>query len=136
MLPPRAAQPSLPAVTLQFASISRDLRRLGAGGAGVLLPGPGTGGRHRGPGRRFAALLAGIAVVLGGVIVFGGNLIANVLYGVIDPRVRRGEVSARAEAKSPHVHATGAQPPLHRRMRQATFLHVTRFGRARSATSP
>ncbi|MEG0376494.1 MAG: ABC transporter permease subunit, partial [Raoultibacter sp.] len=36
------------------------------------------------------ALLAGIAVV-SAAIVFGGNLIANVLYGVIDPRIKRGE---------------------------------------------
>ena len=33
------------------------------------------------------ALLAGIAVFRPR-LVFGGNLIANVLYGVVDPRIR------------------------------------------------
>lgn len=36
-----------------------------------------------------AALLAGIALV-SAAFVFGGNLVANVLYGVIDPRIRDG----------------------------------------------
>ena len=38
------------------------------------------------------ALLAGIAV-LSAAFVFGGNLVANVLYGAVDPRIRRGEGS-------------------------------------------
>lgn len=36
-----------------------------------------------------AALLAGIALV-SAALVFGGNLVANVLYGFIDPRIRDG----------------------------------------------
>jgi peptide/nickel transport system permease protein len=36
-----------------------------------------------------AALLAGIAVV-SAALVFGGNLAANVLYGVVDPHIRKG----------------------------------------------
>ena len=46
-----------------------------------------------------SALLAGIAVV-SAVFVFGGNLIANILYGVIDPRIRRGEVAAHGSESS------------------------------------
>ena len=36
-----------------------------------------------------AALLVGIALV-SAVIVFGGNLIASILYQVVDPRIKRG----------------------------------------------
>jgi len=28
--------------------------------------------------------------IISALFVFGGNLIANILYGVIDPRIRRG----------------------------------------------
>ena len=38
-----------------------------------------------------ASLLVAIALV-SALIVFGGNAVANVLYGVIDPRMREGEV--------------------------------------------
>jgi peptide/nickel transport system permease protein len=34
-------------------------------------------------------LLLGITVI-SAAIVFGGNLIANILYGIVDPRIRRG----------------------------------------------
>ena len=34
-------------------------------------------------------LLVGIALV-SAVIVFGGNFIANLLYCVVDPRIKRG----------------------------------------------
>ena len=43
------------------------------------------------------ALLAGIAV-LSAAFVFGGNLIANMLYGVVDPRIRRGEQAGELHA--------------------------------------
>lgn len=82
----------LPAITLQFASISEIF------GGSVLVeqvfsyPGLGQAAVTAGLGGD-SALLAGIAVV-SAVIVFGGNLIANILYGIIDPRIRRGEVSA------------------------------------------
>ena len=36
------------------------------------------------------ALLAGIALV-SAALVFGGNLLANILYGVLDPRMRVSE---------------------------------------------
>ena len=38
-------------------------------------------------------LLLGITVI-SALFVFGGNLIANILYGVIDPRIRRGGAGA------------------------------------------
>ena len=34
-------------------------------------------------------LLLGITMI-SATIVFGGNFIANILYGVVDPRIRRG----------------------------------------------
>ncbi len=34
-------------------------------------------------------LLLGITVI-SAAIVFGGNLIANILYGIVDPRIRKG----------------------------------------------
>ena len=34
-------------------------------------------------------LLLGITVI-SAAIVFGGNLIANMLYGIVDPRIRKG----------------------------------------------
>ena len=82
----------LPAITLQFASISEIF------GGSVLVeqvfsyPGLGQAAVTAGLGGD-SALLAGIAVV-SSLFVFGGNLVANVLYGVVDPRIRRGEVSA------------------------------------------
>jgi len=81
---------ALPAITLQFASISEIF------GGSVLVeqvfsyPGLGQAAVTAGLGGD-AALLAGIALV-SAALVFGGNLIANVLYGVVDPRIRNGEV--------------------------------------------
>ena len=94
LLQPRPAQRGrCPPSRLQFASISEIF------GGSVLVeqvfsyPGLGQAAVTAGLGGD-SALLAGIAVV-SAVIVFGGNLIANILYGIIDPRIRRGEVSAR-----------------------------------------
>lgn len=85
---------ALPAITLQFASISEIF------GGSVLVeqvfsyPGLGQAAVTAGLGGD-AALLCGIAVV-SAAIVFGGNLIANILYGIIDPRIRRGEAKRGA----------------------------------------
>lgn len=79
---------ALPAITLQFASISEIF------GGSVLVeqvfsyPGLGQAAVTAGLGGD-APLLVGIALV-SAAIVFGGNLLANVLYGVIDPRIRKG----------------------------------------------
>ena len=78
---------SLPAITLQFASISEIF------GGSVLVeqvfsyPGLGQAAVSAGLGSD-APLLAGIALV-SAALVFGGNLVANILYGVIDPRMRK-----------------------------------------------
>ena len=78
----------LPAITLQFASISEIF------GGSVLVeqvfsyPGLGQAAVVAGLGSD-VALLAAIAV-FSAALVFVGNLVANVLYGVIDPRIRKG----------------------------------------------
>lgn len=75
----------LPALTLQFAAVSEIF------GGSVLVeqvfsyPGLGSAAVTAGLGGD-VALLAGIAV-FSALIVFAGNFIANVLYGVIDPRM-------------------------------------------------
>lgn len=84
---------ALPAITLQFASISEIF------GGSVLVeqvfsyPGLGQAAVTAALGGD-AALLVAIAVV-SSALVFGGNLVANILYGVVDPRIRRGEAKAR-----------------------------------------
>ena len=78
----------IPAMTLQFASISEII------GGSVLVeqvfsyPGLGQAAVTAGLGSD-VPLLLGITVVTA-VIVFSGNLAANVLYGVVDPRIREG----------------------------------------------
>ncbi|MCI8454215.1 MAG: ABC transporter permease [Lachnospiraceae bacterium] len=78
----------LPAVTLQFASVSEII------GGSVLVeqvfsyPGLGQAAVTAGLGGD-VPLLLGITV-LTAAVVFSGNLAANLLYHVIDPRIRRG----------------------------------------------
>lgn len=78
----------LPAMTLQFASVSEIF------GGSVLVeqvfsyPGLGQAAVTAGLGGDVPVLL-GITVI-SAAIVFAGNLAANVLYGVLDPRIRRG----------------------------------------------
>lgn len=80
---------ALPAVTLQCAFISEIF------GGSVLVeqvfsyPGLGQAAVTAGLGGD-VALLAGIALV-SAALVFSGNLLANILYGVLDPRMRIGE---------------------------------------------
>ena len=82
----------LPALTLQFAAISEIF------GGSVLVeqtfsyPGLGQAAVTAGLGSD-VPLLLGITVI-SALFVFGGNLIANILYGVIDPRIRRGGAGA------------------------------------------
>lgn len=79
---------ALPAITLQFASMGEII------GGSVLVeqvfsyPGLGHAAVAAGLGGDLPLLL-GITVVTA-AIVFGGNLIADLLYGVVDPRIRRG----------------------------------------------
>ena len=82
---------ALPAITLQFASVAEIF------GGSVLVeqvfsyPGLGQAAVTAALGGD-AAVLCAISVV-SAAIVFGGNLVANILYGAIDPRIRRGEAS-------------------------------------------
>lgn len=79
---------ALPAITLQFASIGEII------GGSVLVeqvfsyPGLGQAAVSAGLGGDMPLLL-GITVITA-AIVFGGNLAADLLYGVVDPRIRRG----------------------------------------------
>ena len=78
----------LPAMTLQFASISEII------GGSVLVeqvfsyPGLGQAAVAAGTGSD-VPLLLGITLITA-AMVFAGNLIANLLYGVVDPRLRKG----------------------------------------------
>lgn len=80
---------ALPAMTLQFASVSEIF------GGSVLVeqvfsyPGLGQAAVNAGLGSD-VPLLLGITVVTA-VLVFGGNALANLLYGMIDPRIKRGD---------------------------------------------
>lgn len=82
----------LPAITLQFASISEIF------GGSVLVeqifsyPGLGQAAVTAGLGGDLP-LLMGITVV-SAALVFGGNLAADLLYGAVDPRIRRGAARA------------------------------------------
>ena len=78
----------LPAMTLQFASVSEII------GGSVLVeqvfsyPGLGQAAVTAGTGSD-VPLVLGITIVTA-AIVFFGNFIADILYGVIDPRMRKG----------------------------------------------
>lgn len=78
----------LPAMTLQFASVSEII------GGSVLVeqvfsyPGLGQAAVTAGTGSD-VPLLLGITIVTA-AIVFFGNFIADILYGVIDPQMRKG----------------------------------------------
>lgn len=81
----------LPAVTLQFASVSEIF------GGSVLVeqvfsyPGIGQAAVAAGLGSDMPLLMA--ITIVSALFVFGGNFIANILYGVIDPRIRKGGVT-------------------------------------------
>ena len=78
----------LPAMTLQFASISEII------GGSVLVeqvfsyPGLGQAAVAAGTGSDVPLLMG--STLITAVIVFLGNFIANLLYGAVDPRIRRG----------------------------------------------
>lgn len=79
---------ALPAITLQFASVAEVF------GGSILVeqvfsyPGLGQATVTAGLGSD-VALLAGISVITA-IVVFAGNTLATVLYGAIDPRIKRG----------------------------------------------
>lgn len=79
---------ALPAITLQFASFNELFG--GAILAETVFSYPGLGGMVTLAGLRGdLSLLLGIAI-FSAIFVFAGNLIANILYGIADPRLREG----------------------------------------------
>ena len=79
----------LPAVTVQFASFSELFGGMALAENVLSYPGIGTA-------TTAAALNADVPLLLGialcsAMFVFAGNLMANILYGVFDPRIREGE---------------------------------------------
>ena len=78
----------MPVVTLQFASFNELFG--GAVLAETVFSYPGLGGTVTMAGLRGdLSLLLGIAI-FSAVFVFAGNLIANILYGIVDPQLREG----------------------------------------------
>ena len=81
----------LPALTLHFASISEII------GGSVLVeqvfsyPGIGQAAVAAGLGSDMPLLMA--ITIVTALFVFGGNMTANILYGLVDPRIRRGGAS-------------------------------------------
>ncbi len=81
----------LPALTLQFVSISEIF------GGSVLVeqvfsyPGLGQAAVTAGLGSDVPLLLA--IAVISAALVFLGNSTANILYGIVDPRIRRGQIN-------------------------------------------
>ena len=89
---------ALPAITLQFTSVSEIV------GGSVLVeqvfsyPGLGQAAVSAGLGGD-APLLVGIALATA-ALVFAGNLVANLLYGAIDPRMRAPRGTFRGDSPS------------------------------------
>lgn len=79
----------LPAITLQFASFSELFGGMALAENVFSYPGIGTATTTAAL-NGDAPLLMGIALI-SAVFVFTGNLIANILYKVCDPRIREGE---------------------------------------------
>lgn len=78
----------LPAITLHFAAISEIF------GGSILVeqvfsyPGLGQAAVSAGLGSDMPLLMA--ITVISALIVFGGNMAADILYGIVDPRIRKG----------------------------------------------
>ena len=80
---------ALPALTLQFSSFSELFGGMALAETVFSYPGIGTAATE-------AALNGDVPLLLGitlisALFVFTGNLIANILYGVVDPRLKEGE---------------------------------------------
>lgn len=79
----------LPAITLQFSSFSELFGGMALAENVFAYPGIGTATTAAAL-KGDAPLLIGIALI-SALFVFTGNLIANILYGICDPRIREGE---------------------------------------------
>lgn len=80
---------ALPAITLQFASFSELFGGMALAETVFAYPGIGTATTAAAM-KGDVPLLLGIALI-SALFVFIGNLTANILYGVIDPRLREGK---------------------------------------------
>ena len=83
---------ALPAITVQFASFSELFGGMALAENVFSYPGIGTA-------TTAAAMKADVPLLLGialcsALFVFVGNLIANILYGIFDPRIREEEENA------------------------------------------
>ena len=79
---------ALPAITLQFASFSELFGGIALAESVFSYPGLGSALTAAAL-NADAPLLIGIAM-FSALFVFAGNLIANILYGIIDPRLKEG----------------------------------------------
>lgn len=80
---------ALPAITEEFASFSELFGGIALAETVFSYPGLGTATTAAGL-NGDVPLLLGIAI-FSTIFVFVGNLIADILYGILDPRVREGE---------------------------------------------
>ncbi len=83
---------ALPAITVQFASFSELFGGMTLAETVFSYPGIGTATTAAATSGD-VPLLLGIAL-FSALFVFTGNLIANILYGVLDPRLREGVIHA------------------------------------------
>lgn len=79
---------AIPAITVQFASFSELFGGIALAETVFSYPGIGSAVTAAGLGGD-VPLLLGIAI-FSAIFVFAGNLIANILYGIVDPRIREG----------------------------------------------
>ena len=77
---------AIPAITVQFASFSELFGGIALAESVFSYPGIGSATTAAGLGGD-VPLLLGIAI-FSALFVFAGNLIANILYGVVDPRIK------------------------------------------------
>lgn len=82
---------ALPAVTVQFASFSELFGGIALAESVFSYPGLGSAVTTAGLSGD-VPLLLGIAI-FSAIFVFVGNLIANLLYGLLDPRIKEGRIN-------------------------------------------
>lgn len=82
----------MPAITVQFASFSELFGGIALAETVFLYPGLGSAVTAAAL-NADAPLLIGIAM-FSAVFVFAGNFIANILYSIVDPRLKEGGYSA------------------------------------------